>query len=97
MRQKPKKSPSMTGSFASRGHFITHDCAICGKTHEVQLTYRSIVGMQRIGGPGWDPLFACNDHSEFEVEVWKVKTNRRSYEGDRTAWRTDTPKGQQVP
>jgi hypothetical protein len=53
--------------------------------------------VQRIGGPGWDPLFACLSHTTFEIEVWKVKTNRRSYERDRKQGSTDLPEGSEIP
>lgn len=72
---------NVCGSYKVRGHFIKHECAICGDTILVKQSYRTIVGVKRCGGPGWDPLFCCESHTDFEIEVWKVKTNRRVAEG----------------
>jgi hypothetical protein len=60
------------------GARVEHKCCICGQRYMCKRSYRGIVTeMQKVGGPGWDPLYACHEHTEFEINVWKIKTNRR--------------------
>ena len=62
-----------------RGTVEDVTCVICQKRRMALGSYRGIVtDMQRCGGPHWDPLYCCNDHTEFEIEVWLVKTKRRT-------------------
>lgn len=60
--------------------WASHTCGICQKTIKVRSPNIRIEGAQKIGGRPWDPIFACLGHTQFEIEVWKVKTNRRSVE-----------------
>ena len=87
-----KLVPSYSKGPRNQRRKTTHTCGICDKSHEVRASYRLMTEteMQRIGGPYWAPIFACKEHTPFEVEVWKVKTNRSSLitkgeenEGDR--------------
>lgn len=67
------------------------ECAICGKRHMMptsRRSYKTLAGgytnimgvnspiMKRIAGPHWSPIWACAEHTDFEITVWKVKTNR---------------------
>lgn len=73
---RPRAAGAMTGSM--RGGTIEAACVICKKIRMALGSYSGLVaGMQKIGGPAWDPLYCCNNHSKLEIEVWRVKTKRR--------------------
>jgi hypothetical protein len=67
------------GARTPRGNFAETSCAICNVIWVTKITYDlQLQGMNRCGGPGWEPLYCCPTHTDFEIEVWKVKTKRRT-------------------
>jgi hypothetical protein len=70
--------PGRGSGKVSGGNMTEHKCAICSTKWMVNKFYNGIVTeMTRCGGPHWEPLYCCPSHTDFEIEVWKVKTKRR--------------------
>jgi hypothetical protein len=65
--------------FSTGSNMVEHKCAICNIKWKVQKFHNGIVSeMNKCGGPHWDPLYCCPSHTDFEIEVWRVKTKRRT-------------------
>ena len=62
-----------------RGDYVEVICAICNLTWMARKQWTGEVdSMKKCGGPAWDQLYCCASHTDFEIEVWRVKTKRRT-------------------